>query len=139
MSNALLRGTASKVTAMTRTMRFCAFSLLLFALMSSATIAQNVATAELQGVVTDPSGAVVQGATVTVRDEARNISRSGVSNDQGEYRLLNIPPGTYSVTAEKQGLGKISVPAVTLTVGKAARLPLSLSLETRQDVVEVTG
>src|ERR1019366_3298601 len=53
--------------------------------------------ASLQGTVTDKSGAVVAGATVTVTDQATSVSHSTVSDKSGFYRINELPPGTYKV------------------------------------------
>ena len=66
----------------------------LFAIILAASaIAQTAATADLRGTVKDPNGAVIQNATITVRDEARNLERSTQSNDSGFFTLLSLPPG----------------------------------------------
>ncbi|MCI0356540.1 MAG: carboxypeptidase-like regulatory domain-containing protein, partial [Acidobacteria bacterium] len=54
-------------------------------------LAQGVATADLRGTITDPQGAVVSAATVTIRDRSRNIQRSAVTNADGEYLMLAVP------------------------------------------------
>ena len=56
--------------------------------------------ADLQGFVRDPSGAVVVGATVSVRNAATNFSRDVTTNDDGYYQLTNLPPGSYEVIVE---------------------------------------
>src|SRR5882672_10572712 len=56
--------------------------------------------ADLQGVVRDQSGAVVNGATVTVRNAATNTSKTTTSNEDGSYLIVNLAPGEYEVTVE---------------------------------------
>ena len=76
--------------------------------------------ADLQGTVKDSSGAVVANASVTARNPATNISRTTTSNDEGFYRLINLPPGDYEVTVEAPTFKKTVLPKVTVTVGQAA-------------------
>src|SRR5687768_11541392 len=59
------------------------------------------------GRVTDESGAVLPGVTVTVTNKETNVSNNTVTNDTGSYSLLYLTPGTYSVTAELQGFRKV--------------------------------
>jgi hypothetical protein len=84
--------------------------------------------ADLQGVVRDPQGAVVVGATVTARNPATGFSRDATTNDEGYYQITNLPPGDYEVTVEASGFSKGRIPSVTLTVGQRADLNLPLSL-----------
>ncbi len=66
---------------------------LVITFVAASAIAQTAATADLRGTVKDPNGAVIQGATVTVRDEARNFERSVQTNETGYFTLLSLPPG----------------------------------------------
>src|ERR1051326_955507 len=81
-------------------------ALLILALLASGAWAQSVASAELSGTVTDPKGAVVPGATVTVRDAAKNFERSATSGPSGEYHLLQLPPGSYTLSASAEGFAQ---------------------------------
>src|SRR6185503_3654045 len=67
-----------------------------FALFSVAVLAQEP-TGAIEGTVTDPQGAIVQGAALTVRNAATNFSRSATADDNGHYRISQLPPGTYEV------------------------------------------
>ena len=51
--------------------------------------------ADLQGTVKDSTGAVVANATVTARNPGTNLSRNATTNDEGLYRIVNLPPGDY--------------------------------------------
>jgi hypothetical protein len=100
---------------------------------------QSAATAELRGVVKDPNGAVIHGATVSLHDEAKNITRSAESNQAGEYNLLSIPPGQYTLTVTAMGFAKVVANQVTLTVGQAAQYPVTMQLATAETEITVTG
>ncbi len=64
------------------------------------------ATGSLSGTVSDPNGAVVQGANITVKNVATNLTRNIVTNDEGRWTATLLPVGIYSVTYEKEGFKK---------------------------------
>ncbi|HVF21567.1 MAG TPA: TonB-dependent receptor [Pyrinomonadaceae bacterium] len=82
--------------------------------------------ADLQGTVTDTTGAVVPNATVTARNPATNLTRDATTNDQGLYRIINIQPGDYEVTVEAPNFKKAVLTRVTVTVGQAANIDVVL-------------
>ncbi|HEY2963985.1 MAG TPA: TonB-dependent receptor [Pyrinomonadaceae bacterium] len=111
--------------------RFGSFQLisLLAMLLVSASVALGQAqsnAADLQGVVKDPTGAVVANATVTTRNPGTNVSRSATTNDEGYYRIINLPPGDYEVTVEAPNFKKAVLTKVTITIGQAADVDISL-------------
>ncbi len=89
--------------------------------------AQSTA-ADLQGYVRDASGAVVVGATVTARNPATNFSRAAITNEEGYYKMTNLPPGEYEVVAEATGFSKGRVASVPLTVGQVGDLDIPLTV-----------
>ena len=101
-------------------------------------VAQNSATGDLRVTVRDEKGGLLTTATVTARDEARGIERSTTSNTDGEYRILLLPPGTYTVSVEASGFGKTDAPNIGVTVGQARDLPITLKVAGGQTVVEVS-
>jgi len=113
--------------------------LLTLLVIAASAFAQTAATAELHGVVKDPNGAVIQGATISLRDEAKNITRSAQSNEAGEYNLLSIPPGEYTLTVSAKGFSKVVAKQVTLNVGQAAQYPVTMQLATAETEITVTG
>src|ERR1700716_194028 len=78
------------------------------------------------GTVTDQSGGVVSGVTVTVLDTDRGVSKNLVTNDVGEYNAPNLTPGKYKVRAEAKGFKTIERENIVLEVGKEIRADLSL-------------
>src|SRR5215216_4894104 len=98
---------------------------LLLILLLSAHVAFGQAqsnAADMQGTVRDSTGAVVPNATVTARNPGTNFSRSVTTNDEGFYRIINVPPGDYEVTVESPNFKKAVLPKVTVTIGQAANL-----------------
>jgi hypothetical protein len=107
---------------------------------STVSFAQaQASTADLRGIVTDPSGAVVPGATVTARSGATGITRSVTTNDEGTYQIFALPPGEYEISAEAATFKRTVVSAVRLTVGQSAELEIKLELGGQDVVVNVSG
>src|SRR5947209_7230756 len=113
--------------------------LLLALFWTVSAFAQTAATADLRGKIKDPNGAVIPSATVTLRDEARNFERTVQTNAGGDYVLLSIPPGRYTLTVTAKGFAKAVAKNVALTVGQAAEYPITLQLATAESEVTVTA
>lgn len=82
-----------------------------------AGFAQNTNSADLRGTVTDPNGAVVAGATVTVQDIDKNITRTFATDKSGLYETGPIVPDHYLVTISAPGFKTIIRGPITLDVG----------------------
>jgi outer membrane receptor protein involved in Fe transport len=108
-------------------------------LLVAGAMAQSVATADLRGTVKDPNGAVVSNATVTVRDESRAFERTTTTDADGNYRLLLLPPGHYTLTVEAPGFGKAVAKDVGVTVGQQAEFSVTLHVAAATTEVTVTG
>jgi hypothetical protein len=107
-------------------------------LIAGSAAAQSAATAQLHITVRDPKGAVVKNATVTLRNEARNIERSSTNNNEGEYPFLAIPPGHYTITVQAPGFAKTVAKDITVTIGQAAELPVTLQIASVESIVNVS-
>src|SRR5579864_6199986 len=90
------------------------FMLLLF--LGAIAIAQET-TAGLQGTVKDPSGAVVQGAQITITGNKLVGSKTAKTDGAGYYRFANLPPGSYNITVGAQGFAGVKEQGLTLEVG----------------------
>ncbi|HWB97393.1 MAG TPA: TonB-dependent receptor, partial [Bryobacteraceae bacterium] len=101
---------------------------------SAGLSAQN---AELTGRVTDASGAVVPGASITAKNEATGVERNTVTTDAGYYVLSSLPPGDYSLTVSAQGFSPQTQKGIRLAVQQSARLDVSLKVGTIAESVEV--
>src|SRR5882672_3909985 len=73
-------------------------------------------TGSFSGTVTDASGAVVQGAEVTVKNAGSNMARSTTTSATGGFTMTQLPIGHYEVTIKKQGFKTFRVPDLQLTV-----------------------
>jgi len=93
--------------------------------------------ATINGTVTDPTGAVVQGAKVTATNTATNIVRSTMTGGAGVYSLTELPPGPYNVVINKTGFAALRFPPVSLTVQQVMTLNASLDLGSTQEEVRV--
>lgn len=101
---------------------------------------QQVANATLTGVITDPAGALVPGATITVTNKATGIKRETTSNDTGLYVLPNLTPGEYDVRVEATGFStKVSSEPIALLVGQTVTLNAELGLTAGQTFVDLIG
>ena len=120
-----------------RSIRGGVFSGLLFLLLASTVFGQAISTGTIQGALTDPSGAAVAGATVTLTDIATGSTRSADSNESGRYIFANISPSKYNVSVTKQGFRAIKVPEQELTVGAVLTLDLKLEIGSSTETIEV--
>src|ERR1700730_12872738 len=93
----------------------------------------------ITGTVTDKSGGVVAGATVTVKDVQRGVARTLTTGDSGEYNAPNLLPGTYAVRGEARGFRAIEQQNILLEVGKDVRIDLSLQPGEQSQTIMVTG
>src|SRR5579864_5046861 len=76
------------------------------------------ATSAIIGNVTDSTGAAVAGATVTVRNVETGVSRTIVTDDAGDYRVLSLPVGQYEVRVEKTGFKAVVRTGIDLVVAQ---------------------
>ncbi|HET7287316.1 MAG TPA: TonB-dependent receptor, partial [Pyrinomonadaceae bacterium] len=95
--------------------------------------------ADIQGTVKDSTGAVVPNATVTARNPNTNVTRNATTNDEGLYRIINIPPGDYEITVEAASFKKAVLDKVTVTVGQAAEVNVTLEPGAISEIVTVSG
>lgn len=94
--------------------------------------------ASIQGVVQDPSGAVVPNATLTLLNTETQVSSTAKSDDQGNYRFISLAPGPYRITAEVPGFNKGSV-TLTLQTNQNLNVPVAVNVASATQAVEVTS
>ena len=102
-------------------------AILAVALLAPAAFAQ-VLNGTLSGTVTDPSGAVVPGASVTATDPATNQTYRANTDQSGNYALPNLPNSTYKVTVEHPGFTKVTISGVVVSVSQTTPLPIKLEV-----------
>ena len=94
---------------------------------------------EISGLVTDASGAAVPAARITVTNTQTNLTRTGESNEAGNYSFPALPPGTYSIRVERDGFQAEFRPSVLLQVQQTARLDFRLNVGSVTEVAQVTS
>lgn len=108
-------------------------------LSAPALLSAQATSASISGRVTDPSGASVPDAQVSASNLDTGLKRDTRTNEQGNYSVPLLPPGSYRVTVTKQGFRPISRSGVTLTVDQAARLDFILEVGAVTETVEVVA
>jgi hypothetical protein len=112
--------------------------LLLGSLIPKASYGQNV-YGSIAGTITDPSGAVVAGVNVTLKNLATNETHSMQTSSGGEYTFVNVLPGRYSVEAEKAGFKKIVRTPIVVEIESGLRVDIGLEVGAVNQTVEVTA
>jgi len=107
-------------------------------LFATDAVAQQ-ATAKIVGTITDPSGAVVPDAKVTVTNTATNVASETTSGKDGFYQVLDLPIGTYRVSARHQGFRTLEVTTSPLEINQSLRVDVRLEVGTSSQIVVVEG
>jgi hypothetical protein len=110
-----------------------------FFLVSVASVLSQTGTTSLRGVVSDPKGAVLPGATVTITNSQNGFSRVVKTNGQGEYQFLQLQPATYTVTASVSGFAPVTQESLQLLVDVPSTANFSMQVQGQSIRVEVTG
>lgn len=110
-----------------------------FLLFSASPLFAQIQTGEIHGRVTDASGAVLPGATVTVEGPALIQPEVSVTTETGAYSFPRLPVGTYSVRFELAGFRQLMQQGVQLQSGFSAQINARLELSTVQETVTVSG
>ena len=94
---------------------------------------------QIQGTVTDAQGAVLPGVSLTLRNVDTGVTRSTVSEGDGQYRFAGLQPGTYALKAELQGFANVDVERLTINIGVQLQQDIKMQLQNLQETVTVTG
>ena len=100
---------------------------------------QSQESATIQGKVTDESGLAVPNATVEATSPALQVAKTALTDSDGNYKLLDLPPGQYRVSFVLQGFQTFAHEGLDLTVGFTARVDAVMKIGTVNQTVEVTG
>src|SRR5574340_795002 len=93
----------------------------------------------ITGTVTDPSGAAVPAAKVTVANQATNVASATVTNETGAYVVPNLSPGEYSVRVEREGFKASSITGLVLNAASSVRADVALEVGAAQQTIEVSA
>jgi hypothetical protein len=99
-------------------------------------LAQQI-TGSIRGTVTDPSGAVVESASVTARQTETGLSRTTTTDHAGAYLLLELPVGHYQLQVERTGFQTYSQDGISLDVNETATIPVALKVGAESEKVQV--
>ncbi|HEY0378414.1 MAG TPA: TonB-dependent receptor [Pyrinomonadaceae bacterium] len=113
-------------------------AILVFAL-SALALAQSTTTGAIEIKVQDPNGAVVPSAAVSVRNVETNKEDTATTDDEGRVRVVNLQPGTYTVTVNASGFGAFTQERVVVEVGVPTPIEANLAVGQTTGQVEVTS
>ena len=102
-------------------------------------LAGQATTGSISGLATDESKAVMPGVTITVTNPATGLSRTQVTDTDGRYRVLNLPPGIYTVTAELQGFAPVARENITVEISRDVVADMQLKIGGVTERVTVEG
>ena len=109
-------------------------------LVSSLAAFGQATTGTLRGTVTDPTGSVVSGATVTAKNQSTGNTTPTQTNGEGGYVLSNLAPGVYTITVEAtSGFSKKAITDVNVPIGTTTDLPIALAVGSPTEIVTVTS
>jgi Carboxypeptidase regulatory-like domain len=112
--------------------------IILFGSFTALAAAQSLTSGDITGTVTDPSGAVVNHATVTLKSKQTGAVQTHSTNAQGLYRFPLLPPGDYTVSVSAPGFQSVGQ-TTTVVVGQATPVNIQLAISQGATVVEVNG
>src|SRR5205807_5984563 len=93
----------------------------------------------ITGTITDPTGAVVPGATVTITNVGTNISQTTTTGSDGSYRFPLVPPGTYTLEVKAANFGGVRVSGIVVEASQTIAINRQLELAKTSQLVEVTS
>src|SRR5579863_10433559 len=93
----------------------------------------------IEGLATDPQGAVVPGADVTIISLETNVSVTTKTNSTGYYRVVDLVPGSYRVHFELTGFAQLDLTGVQVVAGQVQRIDTKLELGAKRQQVEVSA
>ena len=98
---------------------------------------QAAGTANVQGTVTDPTGAMIPNATVTLTNSATHVQRTATSDNSGKYLFPNVPVGTYDLNVTAPGFRTYIQTGIVLEVGSSIAVNVDMQIGTTDQKVEI--
>jgi carboxypeptidase family protein len=124
--------------AIVPTVRNFVFVSILFLCAASVALAQ-AGRGSISGLVTDPGGALIQGAQVTLLNPATGVTQHTVTTSAGLYTFISLNPGVYQVTASQAGFKSIAQDKITVNVDQVTEVNIALQVGAATETVTVTG
>jgi outer membrane receptor protein involved in Fe transport len=115
----------------------CAAGVICFSLIGVTTLRGQGSSATITGTVTDPSGAVIPGAAVTVLNQATGVDFHQATNSAGVYTVGSLIPGTYTVTVSAKGFKTYANRELVLTVNQILRIDARLEVGSESQTITV--
>ena len=115
----------------------CGFAIIVIVLLACGALAQSTTDGAIGGSVTDPSGAVVPNAKVTVISNSTNAEQSTNTDGTGFFRVAKLQPGSYTVKVEAAGLASYTAESVIVAIGSLTDFSPKLSLASAGATVQV--
>src|SRR4029434_1512685 len=119
--------------------RYFFASLVTLSLLASASVSAQTGDGSLRGYVKDQQGGVLPGVSVTATSSALLAPVVGVTDTQGYYRVNNLPPGTYTLTAELAGFAIYKREGILMRAGSTFSVDIEMTLSSVQESVTVAG
>ncbi len=120
-------------------MRTMALRIILLVSLFPISLAAQAVTGTILGTVTDDTGAILPGATVTITHTDTGLVRTVVSDSAGEFTAPSLPTGTYQLHAELQGFKAITIPDIRLGVDQRLRFNVKLEVGAVSETITVVG
>lgn len=106
----------------------------LLALLAASTTLSQTITGQLSGLITDPTGAVITGATVSLRNISTNVNRTTMTDATGRYLFTNLEPGSYQMTVASHGFKTAVTEPITIQVATHHTLDIELEVGSLTEV-----
>src|SRR4030095_2838572 len=110
----------------------------LLVLVSITSFAQQ-GQSSVRGIVTDPKGSPIPGATVTLADPERNFTRTQVTNADGQYQFKPVPPGTYRMDVEMKSFKKSLIASLQALVDTPTDVDVQMEIGNVTETVNITS
>jgi Carboxypeptidase regulatory-like domain len=104
-----------------------------------ATVGAQDTTGSISGTITDQQKGMLPGVTILVRQLDTGVERTQVSDEHGRYRVLNLTPGPYTVTAQMEGFRPVLRDQLTVAIGKDLLVDIEMTLGGIAEQVTVAG